>query len=260
MVLPLLTQGNDLLVFLQPRVAGGSNGCLGWAATDRAPRNRRVDRQGHDRPGTSRSNHTGRLLSAPHPGIIREAFSVPDGNGKPRRAGARARRFPSSRGRPNHSPATFSREQPAKANRRTARFRHRDGANSATEVASTPLESQCRCYAFAGAEARDSSGCHPPPSPLSACAPRPSSRSRAPTGRFGRWSSDSSPTLARSHLRSWNHASGCCSRGPSSVAATSRASRLPGTCIATVAGVPTCTGRGGKSPGCPVWSSPRRVG
>lgn len=122
-----------------PAVGGSRFGPVSRLHCDgQGPEDHRLDRQGHDRPGTCRSNHTGRLLSAPHPGIIRDRFSVPCGNGKGAPMASRNRPEAARTGRSlrpatgsvGHSTSPIPRRPAGRGRNEGQYFWRRSGANS----------------------------------------------------------------------------------------------------------------------------------
>src|SRR4051794_23449695 len=88
MVLPLVTEGNEMVGVFVALPANGPRSANRSVSLEKDDSDNDADRQGYDRPGTPWANHSQTLPSAPHLSIIRTGDSVPVGNENWRVAGA----------------------------------------------------------------------------------------------------------------------------------------------------------------------------
>jgi hypothetical protein len=79
MVLPLVTEGNEMVGPVVALPANGPRSANRPVSLEEDDSDNDADRQGYDRPGTPWADHSQTLPSAPHLSIIRTGDSVPDG-------------------------------------------------------------------------------------------------------------------------------------------------------------------------------------
>jgi hypothetical protein len=79
MVLPLVTEGNEIVGRFVALPANGPMSADGPVSLEEDDSDNDADRQGYDRPGRPWADHSQTLPSAPHRSIIRSGDSVPVG-------------------------------------------------------------------------------------------------------------------------------------------------------------------------------------
>jgi hypothetical protein len=79
MVLPLVTEGNEMVGLFVALPANGPMSANRSVSLEEDDSDNDADRQGYDRPGTPRADHPQTLPSAPYRSILRTGDLVPNG-------------------------------------------------------------------------------------------------------------------------------------------------------------------------------------